>query len=177
MFSSIVLSSTLFINGCFASLSAGPVIGGQYLNLQELYSRQSGSLVSGILSTDNNKLSQSFLSPSPPEKFVERFFTQPYSHFEETGYTFEQRYWVNDRHYKKGGPVIVLDSGETSGLNRLPFLDTGIVEILTNATGGLGVVLEHRYYGESRFFFHFYIISKQALKENLFLPRISQRIH
>jgi len=32
--------------------------------------------------------------------------------------------------------------------DRLPFLDTGIVDILTNATGGLGVVLEHRYYGE-----------------------------
>jgi len=32
--------------------------------------------------------------------------------------------------------------------DRLPFLDTGIVDILTNATGGLSVVLEHRYYGE-----------------------------
>ena len=43
--------------------------------------------------------------------------------------------------------MIVLDGGETSGKNRIPFLDTGIVEILANATGGLGVVLEHRYYG------------------------------
>ena len=32
--------------------------------------------------------------------------------------------------------------------DRLPFLDTGIVDILTNATQGLGVVLEHRYYGK-----------------------------
>ena len=32
--------------------------------------------------------------------------------------------------------------------DRLSFLDTGIVDILTNATGGLGVVLEHRYYGK-----------------------------
>jgi len=31
--------------------------------------------------------------------------------------------------------------------DRLPFLDTGIVEILTKATSGLGIVLEHRYYG------------------------------
>ena len=30
---------------------------------------------------------------------------------------------------------------------RLPFLDTGIVEILARATGGIGIVLEHRYYG------------------------------
>ena len=33
--------------------------------------------------------------------------------------------------------------------DRLPFLDTGIVEILAKATGGLGIVLEHRYYGTS----------------------------
>ena len=31
--------------------------------------------------------------------------------------------------------------------DRLPFLDTGIVEILAKATNGLGIVLEHRYYG------------------------------
>ena len=53
------------------------------------------------------------------------------------------------RHYQAGGPVIVLDSGESSGTERLPYLDTGIVDILANATGGLGIVLEHRYYGES----------------------------
>ena len=46
-----------------------------------------------------------------------------------------------------GSEVIVLDGGETSGEDRLPFLDTGIVEILARATGGIGVVLEHRYYG------------------------------
>ncbi|KAJ8495194.1 hypothetical protein ONZ45_g12967 [Pleurotus djamor] len=55
------------------------------------------------------------------------------------------------KHYTpgSGGPVIVLDGGETSGEGRLQFLDTGIVEILARSTGGVGVVLEHRYYGES----------------------------
>ncbi|RXW17807.1 hypothetical protein EST38_g8048 [Candolleomyces aberdarensis] len=43
----------------------------------------------------------------------------------------------------------VLDGGETSGEDRLPFLDTGIADILAKSTGGIGVVLEHRYYGES----------------------------
>ena len=37
-----------------------------------------------------------------------------------------------------------LDGGETNGYDRLPFLDTGIVDILAKATGGVGVVLEHR---------------------------------
>lgn len=76
-------------------------------------------------------------------------FTQPLDHFQQTGHTFNQRYWVSTRHYRPGtgAPVIVLDAGEVTGAIRMPFLDTGIVDILTKATGGLGVVLEHRYYG------------------------------
>ncbi|KAG5350295.1 hypothetical protein C0989_011719 [Termitomyces sp. Mn162] len=84
--------------------------------------------------------------------FEARWFEQPLDHFsKESNHTFLQRYWVNDRHYVPGsrGPVIVLDGGETSGEDRLTYLDTGIVEILTKATGGLGLVLEHRYYGNS----------------------------
>ncbi|KAG6853090.1 hypothetical protein C0991_006984 [Blastosporella zonata] len=84
--------------------------------------------------------------------FDARWFEQPLDHFDKgSKHTFLQRYWVNDRHYVPGagGPVIVLDGGETSGEDRLTYLDTGIVEILTRATGGVGVVLEHRYYGAS----------------------------
>lgn len=43
----------------------------------------------------------------------------------------------------------MLQSGETSGEGRLPFLQKGIVAQLSEATGGLGVILEHRYYGTS----------------------------
>lgn len=63
--------------------------------------------------------------------------------------TFGMRYWFDARYYKKGGPVIVLAGGETSGEDRLDFLKKGIVAQLANATNGLGVILEHRYYGES----------------------------
>lgn len=95
-------------------------------------------------------------------------FTQPLDHFSnESTATFEQRYWVTTRHYTpgSGGPVFILDGGETrlvllkllayrllnkndSGEDRIPYLDTGIVDILCKATGGLGLVLEHRYYGK-----------------------------
>ncbi|KAJ3510022.1 hypothetical protein NLJ89_g4906 [Agrocybe chaxingu] len=91
-------------------------------------------------------------SKSKKPEFRAQWFKQPLDHFDKhSKHTFHQRYWVNTRHYKprKGAPVIVLDGGETSGEDRIPFLDTGIVEILARATGGLGVVLEHRYYGES----------------------------
>ncbi|KJA23225.1 hypothetical protein HYPSUDRAFT_137830 [Hypholoma sublateritium FD-334 SS-4] len=92
------------------------------------------------------------LKGKKPSKFRAQWFEQPLDHFDKNSeHTFHQRYWVSTRHYKprKGAPVIVLDGGETSGTNRLPFLDTGIVEILTRATGGVGVILEHRYYGKS----------------------------
>ncbi|KIM40869.1 hypothetical protein M413DRAFT_445651 [Hebeloma cylindrosporum] len=84
--------------------------------------------------------------------FPAQWFKQPLDHFDkDSKHSFHQRYWVSTRHYKprKGAPVIVLDGGETSGEDRLPFLDTGIVEILARATGGVGVILEHRYYGQS----------------------------
>ncbi|KAH9991483.1 serine carboxypeptidase S28-domain-containing protein [Russula vinacea] len=86
-----------------------------------------------------------------PEFHVETF-TQPLDHFyNTTDATFPQRFWVNTRHYKPrpGAPVIVIDGGETNGEDRLPFLNTGIADILARATGGVGVVLEHRYYGKS----------------------------
>jgi hypothetical protein len=83
-------------------------------------------------------------------EFRPETFTQPLDHFyNSTNATFPQRFWVNSRHYepRPGAPVIVIDGGETNGEDRLPFLDTGIADILARATGGVGVVLEHRYYG------------------------------
>ncbi|CAK5283962.1 unnamed protein product [Mycena citricolor] len=85
-------------------------------------------------------------------EFKAQWFEQPLDHFDKSNNaTFLQRYWINTRHYdpKKPGPVYVLDGGETSGVNRITFLDTGIMEILPRATGGVGIVLEHRYYGKS----------------------------
>lgn len=108
--------------------------GGQWINLSRLPPAQASSGVSRRAATPT---------------FPQYNFTQPLDHFTNTGSTWSQRYWVSDRHYKAGGPIVVLDSGEDSGEDRLPYLDTGIVDILTNATGGLGIVLEHRYYGAS----------------------------
>ena len=59
------------------------------------------------------------------------------------------RYWFDATHYKEGGPVIVLQSGETDGTGRLVFLQKGLLHLMILATNGIGVVLEHRYYGKS----------------------------
>lgn len=62
---------------------------------------------------------------------------------------FDLRYWFDATYYKPGGPVIILQSGETSGEGRLGFLQKGLLAQLSQATHGIGVVLEHRYYGTS----------------------------
>lgn len=89
------------------------------------------------------------------EKSARRFgphaFKQKVSHVDDEngGKEWHQRYWFDATFYKPGGPVYLLDGGETSGEDRIPFLETGILRILAEATSGLGVILEHRYYGES----------------------------
>ncbi|WPH03942.1 extracelular serine carboxypeptidase [Acrodontium crateriforme] len=81
---------------------------------------------------------------------------QPIDHFphssryapHETA-TFKQRYFFDSSYYKPGGPVFLYISGETSGESRFSNLKTGIIKILMEATNGLGVILENRYYGHS----------------------------
>ena len=63
--------------------------------------------------------------------------------------TFNLRYFFDAQYYKEGGPVIVLGSGEASATDRLSLLQKGILYQLAKATNGIGVVLEHRYYGTS----------------------------
>ncbi|ORY83593.1 serine carboxypeptidase S28-domain-containing protein [Leucosporidium creatinivorum] len=93
-----------------------------------------------------------FAAPAPA--YQAHYFDQLISHDPEVPppagkTTFRQRYWFDAGYYKKGGPVFLLDGGETDGAGRLPFLKEGILRILSEATGGIGIVFEHRYYGES----------------------------
>ncbi|CBF78805.1 hypothetical protein AN7231.2 [Aspergillus nidulans FGSC A4] len=83
-------------------------------------------------------------------------FSVPIDHFHnETRYaphsngTFNLRYWFDSTYYQPGGPVFVIAAGETDGEDRFEFLSQGIVTQLAEAYNGLGVILEHRYYGES----------------------------
>lgn len=89
-------------------------------------------------------------------KYPSHYLQVPVDHFSYNdtsspvyNQTFGLRYWFDATYYRPGGPVFCLDGGETSGEDRLPFLDHGILQILANATNGLAVVLEHRYYGDS----------------------------
>ena len=63
--------------------------------------------------------------------------------------TFKLRYFFDSQYYRDGGPIIVLAAGETDATKRIRFLKTGIINQLVRATHGIGVILEHRYYGNS----------------------------
>jgi hypothetical protein len=53
------------------------------------------------------------------KKYEAHCFPQRISHFDPSvNGTFCQRYWIDASSYKEGGPVYVLDGGETSGANR-----------------------------------------------------------
>ncbi|GAA5864820.1 hypothetical protein JCM3774_004240 [Rhodotorula dairenensis] len=124
---------------------------GLYRHLQRTETAAKLHTLSQELSTQ--KHSSQFRLSQGIGRFGPYTFRQKVSHVDrghgssEEGWS--QRYWFDATFYKSGGPVYLLDGGETSGEDRIPFLETGILRILSEATGGLGVILEHRYYGES----------------------------
>lgn len=94
------------------------------------------------MSSDASRQQLTFTAPHEPS-YHAHWFDQLVSHDPDVpapveNATFKQRYWFDARHYKKGGPVILLDAGETDGEGRLPFLKEGILQILSEATGGIG---------------------------------------
>ncbi|KAI1094397.1 peptidase S28 [Rostrohypoxylon terebratum] len=100
------------------------------------------------------------------------YFDQKVNHFPDdpqfnisplSNNTFKQRYYFDSTYYKPGGPVYLYISGETSGPSRFSNLQTGIIQILMQATNGLGVILENRYYGDS------YPFNTSTVDELLFL--------
>ncbi|QRW17932.1 Serine carboxypeptidase S28 [Rhizoctonia solani] len=124
--------------------------GSQGVNLWNLHSQLIGNKVQAGGDQESQQFLLSDASGGKDKLLKAQYFKQPLDHFDKSvNSTFGQRYWVNKEYYEPGGPVFVLDGGETSGEDRLPFLQTGILAILANATKGLGIVLEHRYYGES----------------------------
>lgn len=91
-----------------------------------------------------------------PTNYTVYSFDQLIDHFPDssqyephTNDTFPQKYVFDDTYYQPGGPIFLYISGETDVASRFENLQTGIIQILMNATGGLGIILENRYYGDS----------------------------
>ena|ERR1700683_1277966 len=119
----IVLSATLLSVKATAESNLLRVMSSQGINLWKLqkYS-QPRDQQTRLFIQDTGKLDSEYSA-----EFPAYYFEQPLDHFSNSSETFGQRYWLSTRHYTPGvlGPVFVLDGGETSGEDRLPFLDTG----------------------------------------------------
>ncbi|KAL1844314.1 hypothetical protein VTK73DRAFT_2616 [Phialemonium thermophilum] len=96
------------------------------------------------------------LAARQPPPYPDNVIDMPVDHYPlddrykpHTTATFQQHYLFDATYYQPGGPVFLYVGGETSARSRASNLQTGIVQILMNATGGLGVILENRYYGNS----------------------------
>jgi hypothetical protein len=121
----LLASSTLAYTG--QNPSRNFYLGAQSVNLRRLEKLQDAThedkvqplLTFQVQGGGNNGRYEIPAAKQEFEEFKERWFEQPLDHFSSSscGHTWRQRYWVNARHYKPGSrsPVIVLDTGETSG--------------------------------------------------------------
>jgi hypothetical protein len=75
----------------------------------------------------------------------------PLDHWDSTAGTYPNRYWVYDGQYKKGGPIFVYDGGEGDASDSASILTdpNSIMGKLMTRFNGIGIVWEHRYYGQS----------------------------
>ncbi|RUS32631.1 serine carboxypeptidase S28-domain-containing protein [Jimgerdemannia flammicorona] len=77
-------------------------------------------------------------------------FPQKVDHFDSNNNaTFPQRYWVNSTNYRPGGPIIFFSVGEADASRYSGYLIRGETSLLAQKLGGVVIVYEHRYYGES----------------------------
>jgi len=78
----------------------------------------------------------------------------PIDHFNSSDKrTYSNRYWVNDKWYKSGGPVFYFDSGEQNAHPLVPYFlyeAAGPSSVMTLARrfNGVAVIFEHRFFGD-----------------------------
>jgi hypothetical protein len=96
---------------------------------------------------------------STPEKIVAEYVTLPIDNFAHTknqdvSYqgTFNNRYWAASSSYKPGGPVFIYDVGEADAAPNALFRlqdPTSFFKQIVDQYHGIGIVWEHRFYGNS----------------------------
>jgi hypothetical protein len=91
---------------------------------------------------------------SPVEKISAEYVSLPIDHFDPTKKlnTFNNRYWAASSSYKPGGPVFIYDVGEANASSNALFRiqnSTSFFKQIVDQYNGIGIVWEHRFYGNS----------------------------
>jgi hypothetical protein len=99
----------------------------------------------------------SLAAAAAPAPIIPEYVELPIDNFapnKEYSYqgTFFNRYWVDTTGYKAGGPVFLYDVGEANAEPNALFRlqnETSFFKQLVDQFGGIGIVWEHRFYGNS----------------------------
>ncbi|EER27718.1 hypothetical protein D8B26_006179 [Coccidioides posadasii str. Silveira] len=101
--------------------------------------------------TNRSSLASAIDSLAETSAVVAEYANIPIDH-RNPGRMYRNRYWVNDQYYQPGGPVVIFDTGETNGQAFADYYlvdPTSYIVQLLREFHGVGLVWEHRYYGES----------------------------
>ncbi|KUJ11410.1 uncharacterized protein LY89DRAFT_624714 [Mollisia scopiformis] len=90
-------------------------------------------------------------SAAASDSITEATFDQLIDHSNPSLGTFKQRYWYSTEYWNgTGSPVIVFNPGEEAADGFTGYLEIGtLTGQYIQAVGGAGIVIEHRYWGES----------------------------
>ena len=91
--------------------------------LRDAQKQQQATVHSCVFASYYQELSTDCRSSQQPlvakDRYEAHCFPQKISHFDSSiNGTFCQRYWLDASSYEAGGPIYLLDGGETSGKNR-----------------------------------------------------------
>lgn len=92
---------------------------------------------------------------APETTIAAEYMEIPLNHFDSSNasaQTYLNRYWVSTSSYKAGGPVFIYDVGEVDGTDYWEFRltnDTSFFKQMVDQYNGIGIVWEHRFYGNS----------------------------
>lgn len=95
---------------------------------------------------------QAIASGQVDEIVKAEYVSLPIDHSNSSVGQYQNRYWVSEENYKEGGPVFVYDVGEASAESSAQAYlgnSTTFFYQLVKDFGGIGIVWEHRYYGDS----------------------------
>ena len=98
-------------------------------------------------------LSSSEISINPKE-YPALHIEIPIDHYNASDdRTYKNRYWINSKYYRAGGPVFYFDAGEQNGAPLVPYFlyeaaGPSSVMALARRFNGLALIFEHRFYGD-----------------------------
>jgi hypothetical protein len=89
-----------------------------------------------------------------PADYPASYISIPVDHYNESDTrTYENRYWVNSKYYRSGGPIFYFDAGEQNASPLVPYFlyevaGPSSVMTLSRRFNGIAVIFEHRFYGD-----------------------------